>query len=411
MTWGAINNVVGQNLGYSPANIEYINSLNITSPVAVAESQPYPNTKDKKRKSTLAYTNTRNLAKQIQDTRDMSKTMTGKAMKANQAAKPANSATAARKSSKITKGKAATTKASKSTSKTATAPKPTANTSKKRKAEAPAAAAGSATKKARVIKKAVAPSKKTSVTSKGKGKAKVAIDTEDEEDEEAKVTEPPSKKARVAAPKKVKKGAIINEAPKRKYDVYVFGEGSSSELGLGTARNAIDVKRPRLNPHLARATVGVVQIATGGMHVVALTHDNKILTWGVNDQGALGRDTTWDGGLRDIDAEDSDDEEEENNGLNPNECIPTAIPADSFPEGTVFTHVAAADSASFAVTDEGKVYGWGTFRVSTSPEARSTTRLLLSRLPPLDDNTDTPLRATKESSASLSIPTSRIPQS
>ena len=37
--------------------------------------------------------------------------------------------------------------------------------------------------------------------------------------------------------------------------------------------------------------MGVVQIDAGGMHVVALTRDNKILTWGVNDQGALGRDT------------------------------------------------------------------------------------------------------------------------
>ena len=72
--------------------------------------------------------------------------------------------------------------------------------------------------------------------------------------------------------------------------VFVFGEGSSGELGLGATKKAIDVKRPRFNEALTN--MNVVKIATGGMHVVALTKDNKILTWGVNDNAALGRDTS-----------------------------------------------------------------------------------------------------------------------
>ncbi|KAL2358675.1 regulator of chromosome condensation 1/beta-lactamase-inhibitor protein II [Cryomyces antarcticus] len=169
----------------------------------------------------------------------------------------------------------------------------------------------------------------------------------------------PAKKAKIP-----KKGPVINYAPTQRLHVYVFGEGSSGELGLGTAKTAIDVKRPRLNPYLAADTVGVVQIATGGMHVVALTHDNKILTWGVNDQGALGRDTEWEGGLKDIDDNKSDDDSDAGGdaGLNPKESTPTAIPSDSFPEGTNFVRVAAGDSTSFALTDDGKVWGWGTFR-------------------------------------------------
>ncbi|MCJ1470355.1 hypothetical protein MMC07_009000, partial [Pseudocyphellaria aurata] len=98
------------------------------------------------------------------------------------------------------------------------------------------------------------------------------------------------------------------------------GIESSGELGLGVARNAIDVKRPRLNPFLSSREVGVVHVATVGMHSAALTHDNLIYTWGVNDQGALGRDTTWTGGLRSID--DSGDEAQDTNGLNPRECTP-----------------------------------------------------------------------------------------
>lgn len=43
--------------------------------------------------------------------------------------------------------------------------------------------------------------------------------------------------------------------------------------------------------------VGVVQLSAGGMHVAALTFDGKVLTWGVNDNYALGRDTPWEGGL------------------------------------------------------------------------------------------------------------------
>ncbi|KAL1390930.1 ran exchange factor Prp20/Pim1 [Phyllosticta capitalensis] len=175
------------------------------------------------------------------------------------------------------------------------------------------------------------------------------------------VTEVPiAKKIKVARLKEEEK----NIAPNQKLHVFVFGEGSSGELGLGTAKNAVDVKRPRLNPHLQADNVGVVQVATGGMHVLALTHDNKILTWGVNDQGSLGRDTTWEGGLVDIDDNKSDDSSDSgsDSGMNPREATPTAIPADAFPEGTKFVQVAAGDSASFALTDDGLVYGWGTFR-------------------------------------------------
>jgi regulator of chromosome condensation len=158
---------------------------------------------------------------------------------------------------------------------------------------------------------------------------------------------------------------VINEVLTQKLDVFVCGEGSSGELGLGT-KNSIDVKRPRLNANLDAKTIGVVQLSAGGMHAVALTHDNQILTWGVNDQGALGRNTDWDGGLRDIEADGSSsdsDSEASDSGLNPFESTPTAIGSDKFPADVKFVQVAAGDSCSFALTDTGLVYGWGTFRV------------------------------------------------
>ncbi|KAH8729825.1 regulator of chromosome condensation 1/beta-lactamase-inhibitor protein II [Ilyonectria robusta] len=182
----------------------------------------------------------------------------------------------------------------------------------------------------------------------------------------------PAKKVAVKKPEPTKKyvgiGRKINEAPTQILDVYVFGEGTSGELGLGSKRvegkKPIDVKRPRLNNNLSAAEVGVVQVSCGGMHAVALTHDNKILTWGVNDQGALGRDTTWNGGLRDMEDDSDSDDDDDDSGVNPMESTPTAVSSHHFAPGTKFVQVVACDSATFALTEDGRVYGWGTFRSS-----------------------------------------------
>lgn len=98
------------------------------------------------------------------------------------------------------------------------------------------------------------------------------------------------------------------------------------------------------------------------MHCVALTHDQQILTWGVNDLAALGRNTTWEAPIQDADDSDSD---EEGGDLNPLESTPTAIPAESFVSNVAdFAQVIATNSASFVLTVDGLVYGWGTFSVS-----------------------------------------------
>jgi regulator of chromosome condensation len=131
----------------------------------------------------------------------------------------------------------------------------------------------------------------------------------------------------------------------------------------------IDVGRPRLNPFLAAKEVGIVALAVGGMHCAALTHNNKILTWGVNDQGALGRPSEADPEevkMKDADASDSDsdDDFDEDSGLNPAEAEPRPVDPSHFPEGTEFAGLYAGDSNTFALTTTGLVYGWGTFRVS-----------------------------------------------
>lgn len=131
------------------------------------------------------------------------------------------------------------------------------------------------------------------------------------------------------------------------------------ELGLGPLSSQRNVKRPRLNSNLLPQDVGIVDIAVGGMHCAAIDERGQVWTWGVNDQGVLGRDTTWSPEDEDA-AMDSDDEDDEQ--LNPKESIPSLV--EGFPEGTVVTKIACGDSVTVAVTDEGKVYAWGTFRVS-----------------------------------------------
>ncbi|KAI1458729.1 RCC1/BLIP-II [Annulohypoxylon moriforme] len=155
----------------------------------------------------------------------------------------------------------------------------------------------------------------------------------------------------------------ISIAPSQRLKIYVFGEGGFGELGLGNQKHngkkPMNVKRPRLNHNLLPDRVGVVQVACGGMHVVALTADNKILTWGVNDLKALGREVVFEDPGTDI-----DDDGEEYNGLDYGESTPGEVDMSALGRIPKFVQVAATDSASFALTDIGEVYGWGTFKGS-----------------------------------------------
>lgn len=161
------------------------------------------------------------------------------------------------------------------------------------------------------------------------------------------------------------------EKPKQPLNIYVFGANSGGELGLGPAARSGDVPRPRLNPYLS-GSAGIVQVSLGAMHGVALTLDNKVLTWGVNDHGALGRDTSWeDGDMKDADSDDGDADSDDGDAdsddgakLNPIESTPTAVDMTSVSADIDFTQVAAADNATFVLTSTGLVYGWGAFRVS-----------------------------------------------
>nr|XP_032815546.1 regulator of chromosome condensation-like [Petromyzon marinus]XP_032815547.1 regulator of chromosome condensation-like [Petromyzon marinus] len=112
-------------------------------------------------------------------------------------------------------------------------------------------------------------------------------------------------------------------------EVLALGEGDVGQLGLGSA--VTERKRPALVPLSEKA----VQAEAGGMHTVVLTESGQVLTFGCNDEGALGRVT----------AEEED------------EAVAGVVQlADRV------VQVSAGDSHTAALTQSGSVYVWGTFR-------------------------------------------------
>ncbi|KAH3903409.1 probable Guanine nucleotide exchange factor SRM1 [Saccharomycodes ludwigii] len=153
-------------------------------------------------------------------------------------------------------------------------------------------------------------------------------------------------------------------------DIFVWGTGSMCELGLGPSHKNKEVKRPRLNPFLQKNINAnddkaggkvpfIVSFCCGGMHTIALTDDNKVLTWGTNDAGALGRDTSdAKEQLKDMDEDNSDDDDD--GDLNDLESTPMEV--EGLPSDTKIVQVIATDNFSCVLYETGDIFCWGTFR-------------------------------------------------
>ncbi|XP_030638003.1 regulator of chromosome condensation [Chanos chanos] len=111
--------------------------------------------------------------------------------------------------------------------------------------------------------------------------------------------------------------------------VLVLGQGDVGQLGLG--EDILERKKPAL----VTLPEGVVQAVAGGMHTVCLSDTGNIYTFGCNDEGALGRDTSEEG----------------------SEMAPGKV---ELAEKVV--QVSAGDSHTAALTEDGTVYIWGSFR-------------------------------------------------
>jgi len=114
--------------------------------------------------------------------------------------------------------------------------------------------------------------------------------------------------------------------------VLVTGAGDVGQLGLGS-----DVLE-KTRFALVSLDHEVVDICAGGMHTVCLTKEGKVLTFGCNDEGALGRITS--------DREDAEFTAGE-----------VELPGEVI-------QISAGDSHTAALLKDGRVFTWGTFRDS-----------------------------------------------
>ncbi|KAI9217785.1 regulator of chromosome condensation 1/beta-lactamase-inhibitor protein II [Blastocladiella britannica] len=112
----------------------------------------------------------------------------------------------------------------------------------------------------------------------------------------------------------------------------IMGNGDCGQLGLGE-----DIKS-RYKYAFVKAIKDqrVVHVACGGMHSLALCENGKVFSWGCNDDGALGREVP--------DGEECDVAE-----------IPLLATLN-------VVKLACGDSISLALTGDGLIYGWGTFK-------------------------------------------------
>lgn len=153
--------------------------------------------------------------------------------------------------------------------------------------------------------------------------------------------------------------------------LFVFGNGDMGQHGFGT--EALDeIKRPRKHPWVdgknAKGELGIggfEEVAAGGMHSLAIDSNGRLWSWGINDNAALGRQTTRE---PDIEAEVFETEPMPVEGLSPSGVGIISGPKEQGggKEGPVetfrATRIAAGDSVSVALSEDGQVRVWGSFR-------------------------------------------------
>ncbi|XP_033328633.2 regulator of chromosome condensation 1 [Megalopta genalis] len=144
----------------------------------------------------------------------------------------------------------------------------------------------------------------------------------------------PASTSNASQPKQIKKKEAIKPDLRQSREggvLLTFGQGDVGQLGLG--EDVVEKIRPAVIPGYQ----DYVAIAAGGMHNVCLRETGEILTFGCNDEGALGRDTSLDG----------------------SESKPDMVKL----PGKVI-QVTAGDSHSAALLEDGRAFAWGSFRDS-----------------------------------------------
>lgn len=112
-------------------------------------------------------------------------------------------------------------------------------------------------------------------------------------------------------------------------DVYGFGFNEKRQLGLGHRYN---LETPQVNKTLKAAGARVVKICCGQQHVLALTANGEVWSWGLGVFGQLGHGETHDEG------------------------VPKRIAAF---DGKRVLDIGCGANHSLALTEDGKIFSWG----------------------------------------------------
>jgi regulator of chromosome condensation len=135
-------------------------------------------------------------------------------------------------------------------------------------------------------------------------------------------------------PKRAKKSNAtllpVPSLPKKSGNALACGQNDVGQLGF-----LPDDVPEKTRPALVTDMKDIVDVKAGGMHSLCLTKNGEIWSFGCNDEGALGRDTS-----------------EEGSETKPSKIV--------LPKKAV--RISCGDSHSACLLEDGSVYAWGSFR-------------------------------------------------
>lgn len=127
--------------------------------------------------------------------------------------------------------------------------------------------------------------------------------------------------------------ALLTSSPLQAADVSSWGSNPSGQLGTGNLQSSavpVDVLKTG-----ALSGKRVIQVAAGGQHSLALTSEGKVYSWGNNNGGQLGNNST------------------------ASSSVPVAVYENSGLADKTVIAIAAGSVHSLALTSEGAVFAWG----------------------------------------------------
>ena len=169
----------------------------------------------------------------------------------------------------------------------------------------------------------------------------------DEEEKALEIIEETPKKLRVSR-------FTVPSIPQICGQLYSFGEEIAGELGL-RLKKVDDIKVKSNEPSIVTDKEGltldnIVSVVCGAMHSCCLTSEGEVITFGCNDDSALGRDTLT--GSDETDDSIDVDESEEKESRTPR--VVSGL--------TPIVKITAGDMHTCALSKDGSVYVWGNFK-------------------------------------------------